>query len=119
MTRTALQRYIEETYSTLPEYLWTKYPTYAVFRHSGNQKWFALVADISKQKLGLPDKDVIDILNVKCDPLLIASLHGTPGIYPAYHMNKATWLTLALDGSVDDEKIKGLLDMSYRLTARA
>lgn len=119
MTRPDLQQYIQDTYSALPEYLWSKYPSYAVFRHSTHPKWFALILDIPKQKLGLPGNGIIDVLNVKCNPLLIASLQGTPGIYPAYHMNKASWLTLALDGSVDDEKIKGLLDMSYRLTDSA
>ena len=31
-------------------------------------------------------------------------------------MNKAHWLTIALDGSADGEKLKFLLDMSYELT---
>ena len=31
-------------------------------------------------------------------------------------MNKAHWLTVALDGSADEEKLKFLLDMSYELT---
>ena len=29
-----------------------------------------------------------------------------PGIFPGWHMNKAHWLTVALDGSVDGEKIR-------------
>ena len=53
----------------------------------------------------------------KCDPILIRSLRGEPEIFPAYHMNKEQWLTAALDGSVSDEQIKMLLDMSYVLTA--
>ena len=32
-------------------------------------------------------------------------------------MSKSNWITIALDGSVDDGKIKWLLDMSYDLTA--
>ena len=31
-------------------------------------------------------------------------------------MNKAHWLTVALDGTVQEETIKFLLDMSYELT---
>ena len=31
-------------------------------------------------------------------------------------MNKAHWLSVALDGTVGDEKIKFLVDMSYELT---
>ncbi len=32
-------------------------------------------------------------------------------------MNKEKWITAALDGSADSEKIKSLLDMSFDLTA--
>lgn len=113
-----LQQFISETYGIPPEYPWMKYPNYIVFRHSNNQKWFALIIDISKEKLGLPEKESINILNVKCEPLMIGPLQSETGIYPAYHMNKSNWITIALDGSVSDEKIKSLLDMSYTLTAK-
>lgn len=32
-------------------------------------------------------------------------------------MSKANWITVSLDGSVEDEKIKMLLDMSFNATA--
>jgi len=113
-----LQKFILETYGTIAEYPWEKYPNDMVFRHSDNRKWFALVMDVSKEKLGLPEKEHINVLNVKCEPLLIGSLQSESGIYPAYHMNKSNWITIALDGSASDEKIKWLLDMSYDLTAK-
>lgn len=113
-----LQQFIEETYGADAEHPWANYPNYTVFRHRNNQKWFALMMDISKDKLGLPEKDPIHVLNVKCDPLMIGSLRSEAGIYPAYHMSKTSWITVALDGSVNDEKIKWLLDMSFDLTAK-
>lgn len=113
-----LQQFIYETYGTSPEYPWEKSPDYFVFRHNDNRKWFALVMNISKDKLGLQENDSINIMNLKCDPLMIGSLQNETGIYPAYHMNKANWITIALDGSASDEKIKFLLDMSYTLTAK-
>lgn len=73
--------------------------------------------DIPKSKLGLPHTDMVDVVNLKCDPILIGSLRGDAGIFPAYHMSKANWITVALDGSVPDEKLKMLLDLSYELTA--
>lgn len=113
-----LQQFILKTYRTNPEYPWMKYPSYMVFRHSNNQKWFALIMNISKEKLGLQEKESIDVLNVKCEPLMIGALQSETGIYPAYHMSKTSWITIALDGSVSDKKIKWLLDMSYNLTAK-
>ncbi len=117
MDREQLQRFISETYGADPEYPWVKYPDYAVFRHGNNRKWFALVMEISKGKLGLSETEPIEVVNVKCDPRLMGSLREEAGIYPAYHMSKDSWLTVALDGSVSDEKIRWLLDMSYDLTA--
>ena len=47
---------------------------------------------------------------------MISSLRGEVGIFPAYHMNKASWITAALDGSVPREMLELLLDVSYELT---
>ena len=73
--------------------------------------------DLPKSKLGLQGVELLDVVNFKCDPLLIGSLREEPGFFPAYHMNKDSWITVALDGSVPDDKIKMLLDMSYQATA--
>lgn len=116
MIRSQLESYITENYNVAPDFPWVKYPDYAVFRHNGNRKWFALVMEIRRGKLGLSDEGMLDILNLKCDPLLIGSLRSAPGFFPAYHMNKESWITLALDGSVPEDQIKALLDMSYELT---
>jgi len=117
MDRKALEQYIAEVYAAEPEHLWAKYPNYIVFRHTANKKWFAAILDVSRKSLGLPGEGSLDVLNVKCGPLLIDTLRGEPGIYPAYHMSKTNWISAALDGSVDDGKLKMLLDMSFDLTA--
>ena len=117
MDRATLIAFITEQYSAHEENPWKRYPNYAVFRHKSNQKWFALMMNISKSKLGLPSDEMIDVLNVKCDPMLISTLRNEKGVYPAYHMNKENWLTLALDGSIKDDQLKWLLDQSFELTA--
>ncbi len=43
-------------------------------------------------------------------------LREQSGYLPAYHMNKERWITIRLDGSVPEEEIKNLIDMSYHLT---
>lgn len=117
MNKTELQKYIAEAYSTAPDFPWESTPDAAVYRHENNRKWFALVMTIPKARLGIRSDGMIDIVNLKCDPLLVGSLRSEPGIFPAYHMNKDKWLSVALDGSADDEQIKMLLDMSFELTA--
>lgn len=116
MTREELFQHILDVYAVEPDYPWAKYPEYAVFRHANNKKWFALVSVVERDKLGLSGQGLIDIVNVKCDPILIGSLLAEPGFFPGYHMNKGSWLTMALDGSADSEKIKFLLNISYDLT---
>lgn len=116
MNRTVLQTYIEETYGVTGECLWAKHPSYMVFRHSTNRKWFAAILEIPKEKLGLSDSGTIQVVDVKCDTRMIGSFREEPGIFPAYHMSKAHWLTVALDGSAADDTIRFLLDMSYDLT---
>lgn len=116
MNREELEAYILEQYSTEPDYPWSDMPLAAVFRHVSNRKWFALVMEVPRDKLGLSGTAPLDVVNFKCDPILIASLRGEAGIFPAYHMNKASWITAALDGSVPRETIELLLDVSYELT---
>lgn len=117
MNKTELQKYIAEAYSTAPDFPWENTPEAAVYRHENNRKWFALVMTIPKTRLGIRSDGMVDIVNLKCDPQLVGSLRSEPGVFPAYHMNKDKWISVALDGSADDEQIKMLLDMSFELTA--
>ena len=116
MNREELEAYIQNHYATLPDYPWADTPRAAVFRHASNRKWFALMMEVPRGRLGLPGVEPLDIVNFKCYPILIVSLRGESGIFPAYHMNKASWITAALDGSVPAETIELLLDVSYELT---
>ncbi len=116
MKRADFEAYIGETYNAQPDHPWAKYPRDEVFRHSNSGKWFALVMEVPKTRLGLAEGGVLDIVNLKCDPIVIGSLRGRPGFFPAYHMNKDSWITVALDGSVDPDEVKALLDMSFELT---
>ena len=118
MERFALDKHITSTYGAAAEFMWEKYPTFAVYRHQNNNKWFAVIMEIPKSKIGLDDDGPVNVVNLKCDPLLIGSLLMDNGIHKGYHMNKNYWITVRLDGSVDEDKIKWLLDISFDLTAK-
>lgn len=117
MNRDEFKKMIAETYHTEAEVPWMQHPRYEVFRHDGNRKWFAVIMDIPKSKLGLQSEERMDVVNLKCDPLLIGSLLSEKGFFPAYHMKKDSWITAALDSSIPNEKLAVLLDMSYQATA--
>ena len=116
MNRKQLDSYITEQYGTTPEFLWISQPTYAVYRHRNNNKWFAVIMEIPKSKLCIEQDNKVTVVNLKCDPLLIGALIKERGIFKGYHMNKNYWITVLLDGSVDSERIKWLLNISFNLT---
>lgn len=118
MNRTELEAYIKTVFGVLPDHPFARYPEISVFRHTGNRKWFAAQMTVPKTTLGIKEDGMIDIVNVKCDPEILRSFHGQPGIYPAYHMNRNHWLTAVLDGSVDNDTMEFLLGISYDLTKR-
>ena len=112
--------YAKKKYKTAPEYLWVRYPDYAILRHGDNQKWFALVMDVPRSKLGLPGDQPVDILNVKMgDPLLADLLLRQDGFFRGYHISRGNWVSILLDGSVPLEEICRWLDESYMATASA
>ena len=117
MNRNDLETYLLKTYPAEVDFPWARYPNYEVFRHPDNRKWFALMMDVPRNKLGLAGEERLDVVNVKCDPILLASLQATSGFFPAYHMSKASWITAALDGSVPEETLKMLLERSFAATA--
>ena len=117
MTQKELTEYIFDIYSVEPDHPFKMDEVSCVFRHIDNRKWFALTMKIPYRTLGITRDGSVDILNLKCDPILIGSLRGKPGILPAYHMNKDKWITLLLDGSAECGDIEALLAMSYELTA--
>ena len=95
--RAELESFIMETYNAETDYPWLKYPNYEVFRHCNNRKWFALIMDVPKNKLGLQGEEMLEVVDFKCDPILIGTLREEPGFFPAYHMSKDSWITVALD----------------------
>ena len=114
MTRQEMEAYIQNEYGISPEYPFEMDDLTAVYRHKDNKKWFAIVMRISKRRLNMDSDEEIDVMNVKCEPVVIGSFLMEDGFYPAYHMNKTHWITISPDA--DWEKTKLLIDMSFSLT---
>ena len=117
MTQQELTDWIFDEYSVEPDHPFPMDDVTCVFRHIDNRKWFALTMNIPYRTLGIVRDGSVDVLNVKCDPILMGSLRGKPGFCPAYHMNKDKWITILLDGSAGREDIVALVAMSYSMTA--
>lgn len=111
--RQRVTEYIRDRYAAEAEHLWAKYPNYAVFRQPASRKWFALVMDIPRNRLGLEGDGDVDIMDVKCGSLMVGSLLAQDGFLPAYHMSKSSWISVLLDETVPDNQIYPLLELSY------
>ena len=77
----------------------------------------AMTENMSMLTTGILILSALIAFNVKSDPLLIGSLRGQDGYFPAYHMNKEKWLSIQLGKPELDDAIKDLLSLSYELTA--
>ena len=116
MTRQQLFQWMKRRYGVEPDYPWAD--ENAVLRHRDNNKWFALVMEVGREKLGMDGDGTAEIINLKCQPALIGSLRERNGFHPAYHMNKDQWLSVRLDGSETDDELKSLIDLSFELTQK-
>ena len=90
-----------------------------VFRHGEGGKWFGIVMNVEKHRVGLAGEGSVDVLNVKCDPdeaFILRELYA--GIVPAYHMNKRHWVSVILNGSVPEDFTDRLVEKSYDLTLK-
>jgi len=114
--RNKIFSYVKKQYDTDPEYLWSSNPDYAVLRHRRNRKWYGIVMDVQKSKLGLPDEGRVWVINVKTTSAVIEDIPDSPGFLPGYHMKKKYWLSILLDGTVPEKVVQQFIDTSYELT---
>ena len=116
--RQQLFGFVKKEYGTVPEYLWEGDFDTAVFRHDDTKKWFGIVMHVKRSTLGLDGEGTTDVLNVKCDPLLIDMLVQQEGYLRAYHMNKRHWISILLDSALPFEEICSMTDQSFHMTEK-
>jgi predicted DNA-binding protein (MmcQ/YjbR family) len=110
---------ILKTYGVKPDFPWgqSPYDNAGTFRHADSGKWFALIMHIRK---GLLTKDadgtMIDVMNLKIDPDAESPLRD--GVYPAYHMNHKSWITVTLDDTLSDDEADALIQTSFHMTGK-
>ena len=114
-----IARLIRERYGIDPDFPFDEEPhrKAGVFRHADNGRWFGLIMRVKKSVLaGETDPVRVDVMNLKAEPGKIPELRRIPGVYPAYHMNRKYWISVALDVRVGDDLALELIAESFRLT---
>lgn len=115
MTRKEFLTYVVNKYGTQAEYLWKKHPNFAVLRHQRNKKWYAILMDVEKAKLGLAGSGKEELLNLKLPSELILILQEDERFLPAYHMNKIHWISLRIE-KFSFETLAAYVENSFELT---
>ena len=115
MKKNDLIDYIRERFAVEADFPFKEDNVY-VFRHERNRKWFAIMMNVPYLVLGIDKPGEVDIIDIKCGPILMGIFRREEGILPGYHMNKDNGATIMLDGTAKDETIKELMDISYHMT---
>lgn len=110
--------YVKEKYNDDLEYLWEKFPENAIWRNKTNNKWYGAVLVISERKLEIPSDKMVEIIDLRYQKDKIEELIDYNKIFPGYHMNKKSWITIKLDGSLELEEIFKLIDNSYNISLK-
>lgn len=104
--------YVKKVYNRELEFLWDSLPLAAIWRRSDNQKWFGVMMSVPINRLGLDGEEIVDIVNVRADA---NSIIDNEYVFPAYHMNKKSWVSVLLNKGLNDEKLLKLIDESFVL----
>lgn len=115
MTRQAFLDYCLDTYGTSADYPFDEDFETAVFRHTGNRKWYAIMMRVSRRKFSFDSDEVIDVVNLKLPLEMFGSFGAADGVYPAYHMNKVHWISVLLPDAAQD-LVEFLASASYEAT---
>lgn len=109
-------KFIKEFYNVDAEFLWADTPNFSVFRNGRNNKWFCVLMEgLNKSKFGLNSDELVDVINLKCDPIMKYSFIDNQNIFPAYHMNKEYWISVFLDKNINFKDVKILIQASYNI----
>lgn len=109
-------QYIESKYGDNLEFLWEKFDNNAIWRNKQNQKWYGVILTISEEKLGIKSDKIVEAIDLRYQKEKIENIVDNEKVFPGYHMNKKSWITIKLDESVDTDTIIELIDNSYNLS---
>ena len=107
-----------DKYGIEGEMPWSDDNTSIVFRSNKNKKWIGIMMDIPPSRLKMQGEENVDVINLKHTQSKIPSLIDNRYIFPAWHMNKKTWITVLLSSDLDWDFFSSLVEESRRLVEK-
>ena len=111
-------QYINHKYGDELEHLWEKSPENAIWRNKINRKWYGIIMVINENKLDGADNALVEIIDLRYPKEDLENFVDNRRIFKGYHMNKHSWITIKLDGSVDNKELFELIDVSYQISLK-
>ena len=117
--REQIEAYARERYGVEAEQLPFNHEDYAVLRHQGSGKWFAVFFVKPRDVLGLDGGGDAEVMSVKVpDRGLADMLLQQPGYLRGYPAASWRWVSAVLDGTVPVDDLLTWLDDSYLATSK-
>jgi len=106
--------YLHHNYNEGLEYLWADSDN-AIIRRSDNKKWYVIFMLLPLKKLSISSNDI--------EPIIVIRGCGKDidyrNVFPGFHMNKKSWISLVLDGRVDLASTISLVETSRLLATKS
>ena len=133
--------YVKEKFGDELEFLWDDFDG-AVFRNKDNKKWYGVVMKIREKsfvtstlkrmkmdgkssdysllnKKEFSDDDYIEVIDLHISKDKSKELVDYKTIFPGFHMNKDSWITIVLDEKTNLKKTCKFIDDSYQMTVKS
>lgn len=111
-------KYIKNKYDDKLEFLWQKFDDNAIVRNKENDKWYAILMTVRENRIRGNSEEKIEVLDLRYPKDRINDIIDCDKIFPGYHMNKKSWITIVMDQSLKNEEIFCLIDNSYNLSKK-
>ena len=97
-----------------PEFLWADTPDCAIIRRADNKKWYAVFMKVAMSKFFPGAEGTTEVINLH----ISSEIADGRLIFPAFHMNKRTWVSVLPDRGLSDNELLSLLADSRENSAK-
>lgn len=112
-------KYIKDKYNDELEFLWEKFDDNGIWRNKNNKKWYAALLTVKATYFNIDSNDIIEVIDLRYEKGKTSNIIDNKKIFPGYHMNKSSWITIKLDGSMDNLELFKLIDNSYNIISNS
>ncbi len=105
----------EKIWGETPEFLWEGSPDCCILRNRESGKWYAVFMVVPLAKFFPGTEGKTEVVNLRADA---AAMSDGEHVFPAFHMNKKSWISVLTDRGYDYENILALTRASREISAK-